>query len=61
MGIGKLESFLENHIEGFFNKRFSSSLELVELIKGIERSGAAGAWQGHASSAELLCIHFSWR
>ncbi|MBE6074026.1 MAG: DUF2662 domain-containing protein [Selenomonas ruminantium] len=40
MGIGKLESFLENHIEGFFNKRFSSSLELVELIKGIEKEVA---------------------
>ncbi len=37
MGIGKLESFLENHIEGFFNKRFSSDLEPVELMKGLEK------------------------
>ena len=37
MGIGKLESFLEDHIEGFFNKRFSSDLEPVELMKGLEK------------------------
>ncbi|MCR5438253.1 MULTISPECIES: FhaA domain-containing protein [unclassified Selenomonas] len=37
MGIGKLESFLEGHIEGFFNKRFSSDLELAELMKGLEK------------------------
>ena len=37
MSIGKLESFLEKHIEGFFNKKFSSSLELSEVIKQLER------------------------
>ena len=37
MGIRKWETFLENHIEGFFNKRFSSDLEPVELIKGLEK------------------------
>lgn len=37
MGIGKWESFLENHIEGFFNKRFSSDLEPVELSKALEK------------------------
>ena len=37
MGIGKLESFLENHIEGFFNKKFSSDLEPVELSKALEK------------------------
>ena len=37
MKIGKLESFLEDHIEGFFNKRFSSNLEMAELVKGLEK------------------------
>lgn len=44
MKIKKLESFLENNIEGFFNKRFSSALEEAELIRGIEKelSGYSG-------------------
>lgn len=37
MGMRKWETFLEDHIEGFFNKRFSSDLEPVELIKGLEK------------------------
>lgn len=37
MGFAKWESFLENHIEGFFNKRLSSNLEPVELLKQLER------------------------
>lgn len=37
MGIGKWESFLENHIEGFFNKKFSSDLEPAELSKALEK------------------------
>ena len=37
MGMAKLESFLESHIEGFFNRRFSSSLEPVELGKALTR------------------------
>lgn len=50
MGLGKMESFLANHIEGFFNRKFSSDLEAVELMDGLEkelrkrckgRSGAA--------------------
>ena len=40
MGLVRLESFLEDHIEGFFNKKFSSDLEPVELIKGLEREMA---------------------
>ena len=35
MGMSKWESFLEDHIEGFFNKKFSSSLELVEIIRAL--------------------------
>jgi len=37
MGLGKMESFLANHIEGFFNKQFSSDLEPVELMHGLEK------------------------
>ena len=37
MGLGTWESYLANHIEGFFNKKFSSSLETVELMNGMER------------------------
>lgn len=37
MGLGTWESYLTNHIEGFFNKRFSSNLEVAELMNGVER------------------------
>lgn len=44
--IERVESFLGSHIEGFFNRKFSSHLEPVELVKGLEkearRLGAAG-------------------
>lgn len=32
-----LENFLENHIEGFFNKKFSSDLQIIELKKYLEK------------------------
>ena len=37
MGMAKWESFLADHIEGFFNRRFSSHLEPVELGKALTR------------------------
>lgn len=37
MGLEKIESFLGSHIEGFFNKRFASDLELVELANGVKK------------------------
>ena len=37
MGISKLESFLERHIEGFFNKKFRSALEPPEVEKQVVR------------------------
>ena len=37
MSIGKLEAFLGKHIEGFFNKKFSSSLEFPEVAKQLQR------------------------
>ena len=35
--IERVESFLGDHIEGFFNRKFSSRLEPVELLKGLEK------------------------
>ena len=35
--MDRVESFLGDHIEGFFNRKFSSHLEPVELIKGLEK------------------------
>ena len=37
MGFLKWEAFLEDHIEGFFNKRLSGKLEPAELMKRLER------------------------
>ena len=37
LGLGKLENFLANHIEGFFNKRFASALELAEVMQGLDK------------------------
>ena len=36
MGLPDWEAFLENHIEGFFNRKFSSELEPVEVRKALE-------------------------
>ena len=33
MGLPDWEAFLENHIEGFFNRKFSSELAPVEVRK----------------------------
>lgn len=37
MSVGKLESFLEKHIEGFFNRKLGSSVEKPEILKQLER------------------------
>lgn len=37
MSMGKLESFLEKHIEGFFNRKLGSSVEQSEIFKQLER------------------------
>ena len=36
MGLPDWEAFLENHIEGFFNRKFSSELEPAEVQKALE-------------------------
>ena len=49
--IDRVESFLGDHIEGFFNRKFSSHLEPVELIKGLEKEAKRqGAGKGLANS-----------
>lgn len=37
MLFSRMEDFLEKNIEGFFNRRFSSSLQTVEIEKFLER------------------------
>lgn len=37
MKLKEIESFLQNHIEGFFNRKFSSDLETVEVITALEK------------------------
>ena len=37
MSIGKLESFLETHIEGFFNRKLGGAVEQSEIMKLILR------------------------
>lgn len=37
MVFSRMENFLEKNIEGFFNKKFSSRLQLVEIEKILER------------------------
>ena len=37
MSIGKLESFLETHIEGFFNRKLGGAVEQSEIMKQLER------------------------
>jgi hypothetical protein len=49
MGFAKWESFLEDHIEGFFNKKFESELEPAEVKKQLQREIIQGRKQGRRS------------
>ena len=51
--MDRVESFLGDHIEGFFNRKFSSHLEPVELIKGLEKEAKR---QNSASLANAYII-----
>lgn len=53
MMMDRVESFLGDHIEGFFNRKFSSHLEPVELIRGLEKEAKR---QGSASIANTYVI-----
>ena len=64
--IDRVESFLGDHIEGFFNRKFSSHLEPVELVKGLEKEAKkqAGVSLANAYAISLgtedyqrLCSH----
>ena len=65
--MDRVESFLGDHIEGFFNRKFSSHLEPVELIKGLEKEAKRqGAGKGLANAYTIslgtedyqrLCSH----
>ena len=65
--IDRVESFLGEHIEGFFNRKFSSHLEPVELVKGLEKEAkkqSAGAGLANSYLISLgtedyqrLCSH----
>ena len=65
--IERVESFLGDHIEGFFNRKFSSHLEPVELVKGLEKEArrqGAGSSLANAYAISLgtedyqrLCSH----
>lgn len=35
MTFSKMENFLENHIEGFFNRKFASDLQFAEIEKSV--------------------------
>lgn len=48
MGVERIEQFLSKHIEGFFNRQFSSNLELAELVSSVEREIASKAKGKHA-------------
>lgn len=37
MSFSKMETFLEKHIEGFFNRKFASELQFAEIQKDITR------------------------
>ena len=37
MFFSRMENFLEKNIEGFFNRKFSSNLQMAEIEKIIDR------------------------
>ena len=54
--IERVESFLEDHIEGFFNRKFSSHLEPVELIKGLEKEAKKQGVGGVLANAYVISL-----
>ena len=54
--IERVESFLEDHIEGFFNRKFSSHLEPVELIKGLEKEAKKQGAGGVLANAYVISL-----
>ena len=54
--IDRVESFLGDHIEGFFNRKFSSHLEPVELIKGLEKEAKKQGAGGRLANAYVISL-----
>lgn len=56
MGLGTWESYLASHIEGFFNKKFSSNLEIIELMNGVEREVTRQSSGKHRENIDTVFI-----
>ena len=54
MKLEEIESFLGNRIEGFFNKRFASDLEPVELADGVRKEIRHIAADNHGKVPNLI-------
>lgn len=54
MAFTKWENFLENHIEGFFNKKFGSALAPVEVEKKLEKEITHAKKRGKQGREEWL-------
>ena len=55
MMMDRVESFLGDHIEGFFNRKFSSHVEPVELSRVLDKEEKR---QGSASIDNAYVISF---
>ena len=54
--IDRVESFLGDHIEGFFNRKFSSYLEPVELVKGLEKEARRQSAGNGLANAYIISL-----
>ena len=54
--MDRVESFLGDHIEGFFNRKFSSHIEPVELIKGLEKEAKKQGAGGGIANAYVISL-----
>ncbi len=54
MAFTKWETFLEDHIEGFFNKKFGSALEPIEVEKKLEKEIASAKKRTKKGAKEWL-------
>ena len=57
MSIGKLESFLETHIEGFFNRKLGGAVEQSEIMKQLERELLHRRKKGHKETIVPNCFY----
>lgn len=57
MSIGKLESFLETHIEGFFNRKLGGAVEQSEIMKQLERELLHRRKKGHKENIVPNCFY----